>query len=149
MAANRDISGNMRKTTEGFLYSWNGDWIHSAEPNLATRAPECQHIMMPASVGASPKSNDDWAEYFKHVAPLITDSKMTIHDYLAVPEDRRAVCRSSMAATTPAGPLNNEYVWFLTFDVTGDKIIRIEEFLDSKATTELRIKLREGGYLKH
>lgn len=54
--ATNDIAAKMRKTTDDFLYPWNGDWIHSAEPNLATRAPECRRIMMPASVAAPARS---------------------------------------------------------------------------------------------
>ncbi|KXT00855.1 hypothetical protein AC578_961 [Pseudocercospora eumusae] len=141
--ASANLASNMRKTTEAFLYSWNGDWIHSGEKNLATRAPECRHIMMPATVASAPRSNEEWATYFKNVAPSITQGNMTIHDYLAVPEERRAVCRSSMSATSPAGPFNNEYVWFLTFNESGNKITLIEEFLDSKATSDLRERLRE------
>lgn len=74
--ATDNIASKMRKTTEALLYSWNGDWVNSAEPNLATRAPECQHVMMPSSVGGPAQSNGEWAEYFKHVAPLVTDCKV-------------------------------------------------------------------------
>lgn len=69
---------------------------------------------------------------------------MTIHDYLSAPSERRAVCRSSMAATSTVGPFNNEYVWFLTFNETGEKIVNITEFLDSKASTDIRAKMAEA-----
>lgn len=72
---------------------------------------------------------------------------MTIHDFVAAPAEHRAVCRSSMSAMTPAGPFNNEYVWFFTFDETGKKITVIEEFLDSKATKEIRERFNAAGLL--
>ena len=71
--------------------------------------------------------------------------KMTINDYIAAPDQRRAVCRSSMKATTPVGPYSNEYVWFLSFDETGSQIVSITEFMDSKAVSEFRSRLAEAG----
>lgn len=65
---------------------------------------------------------------------------MVINDYLAAPEERRAVCRSSITATTPFGPYSNDYVWFFDFNETGDKIVRITEFFDSKAAAEILAK---------
>ena len=73
---------------------------------------------------------------------------MTIDDYIAVPSERRAVCRSSMSATTPVGPYNNEYVWFFTLDDSGQKIASITEFLDSKAAGDIVSKFVEAGLLK-
>lgn len=69
---------------------------------------------------------------------------MTIDDYVAAPEDRRAVCRSTLQATTPVGAYDNEYVWFLTFDDRG-KITRITEFMNTQAVADLRSRLKEAG----
>ncbi|KAF2225385.1 hypothetical protein BDZ85DRAFT_66046 [Elsinoe ampelina] len=143
-----DLAATMRATTEGFLYSFNGDWQPDA--TLAYRSENCKHVFLPASIGTPEKTKGEWAAYFKNVAPLVKDAKMTINDYLASPAERRAICRSSMTASTAAGPFNNEYVWFLTFDETGKQITRIEEFLDSAATQEIRARFRDAGLLpKH
>lgn len=72
-------------------------------------------------------------------------SQMTIHDYLASTEERRAVCWSEMTATSPVGPFNNEYTWFFWFDESGEKITKIVEFFDSLAAKELRQKMTEAG----
>ena len=69
---------------------------------------------------------------------------MTINDYMAVPEERRAVCRSSLEAMTPYGPYNNEYVWFFYFNESGDQVVRITEFLDSKAAADILAKVKAG-----
>lgn len=68
---------------------------------------------------------------------------MTIVNYMAVPSERRAVCLSSLSANTRAGPYSNEYVWFFDFDETGEKIVNIEEFMDSSAVKDLRSRLAE------
>ena len=62
---------------------------------------------------------------------------MTIKEYLAVPAERRVVCFTALDATTTVGPYKNEYVWFLRFDESGQKITEIVEFLDSKAAAEI------------
>ncbi|KAG8631033.1 hypothetical protein KVT40_000173 [Elsinoe batatas] len=143
-----DLTATMRATTEGFLYAFNGDWQPDA--TLVYRSEDCEHVFLPASAGTPKKTKDEWAAYFKNVAPLVKDAKMTINDYLGNPAERRAVCRSSMTATTAAGCFNNEYVWFLAFDETGKQITRIEESLDSAATREIRARFREAGLLpKH
>lgn len=74
--------------------------------------------------------------------------QMIIDDYLAVPAERRCVCRSSLSASTAVGPYKNEYVWFLTFSEDGKSITKITEFLDSKGASEVVVKLREAGILK-
>lgn len=73
---------------------------------------------------------------------------MTIDDYVADLDQRRAVCRSSLEATSPVGRYTNEYVWFLSFDESGEKITNITEFMDTKAAGDLLSKLREQGYIK-
>ena len=73
---------------------------------------------------------------------------MTMHDYIAAPAERRVVCQTSMEATTVAGPFSNEYVWFLTFDENGGKIIKITEFLGRMPEGRLSEKLKEAGALR-
>ena len=73
---------------------------------------------------------------------------MTLHDYVAVPDERRAVCRSSITATTPVGPYRNEYIWFFTFDESGQKVVSITEFFDSKAAGEMLSKFVDAGIIK-
>lgn len=157
-----DLTAAMRATTEGFLHDFEGQWEEGA--TLSYRSPDCQHVMLPASLGQPPKSNDDFATYFKRIAPLVSEAKvfilpsywrpvradifeMTINDFLAAPADRRVVCRSSMTAMTPTGKFENEYVWFFTFNESGTKIIHIAEFLDSKATKDIRARFDAAGLL--
>lgn len=66
---------------------------------------------------------------------------MEMHDYTADVSQRKTACRSSLNAMSPAGPYSNEYVWFLTFDESGQKIKEISEFIDTKKTEEVRAAL--------
>ena len=72
---------------------------------------------------------------------------MRIDDLLLVPDELKAVVRSSGTASTPVGPFSNEYVWFLTFDEAGKKVVDITEFFDTKAATDIISKLKDAGYL--
>lgn len=68
------LETNMRTTTEAFLSSFNGDWQPTA--TLSLRSADCKHTFLPASLGTAPKSKDEWAAYFKNVAPLIKGAKV-------------------------------------------------------------------------
>ena len=70
---------------------------------------------------------------------------MVMDDYLSAPEDRRAVCRSTLDATTKVGDYHNEYIWILTFDESGEKITRITEMLDTQSVVDLRARVKEAG----
>lgn len=72
-----------------------------------------------------------------------------MHDYTVDIAQRKTVCWSSLAATTPIGPYTNEYVWFLTFDGTGTRITSITEFIDTKKAEEVRSALQEARLLHH
>ncbi|GIZ48143.1 hypothetical protein CKM354_001121600 [Cercospora kikuchii] len=145
---NQAIAQRMRATTEAFLQTWTGNWADGLKLNLALRAPECSHIILPSSVGWEPQTNASFASNVAKIASLITEATMTLEDYVGVPEERRAVARSSVKALTPVGPYKNEYVWFLTFDEAGEKIVKVVEFVASLAAKELLGKLEEGKYLE-
>lgn len=70
---------------------------------------------------------------------------MTMVDYVSNAAERRVVCLSSLKAKTPVGPYANEYVWFLTFDETGTKIVKIVEMLDGIAAKSLLDGLVDAG----
>ncbi|KAK4955688.1 hypothetical protein LTR10_006627 [Elasticomyces elasticus] len=145
-----EIETNMRATTEGFVHSFDGRWTPGA--TLSYRSPECKHAMLPSTLGlgTKEKNNDEWAAHFKRLDGIVTNAKTTIHDYLAIPNERRAVCRTSLTADTPVGSYANDYVWFFTFDEDGGKIVSITEFMDSKAGAEMLRKLTDAGlFEKH
>lgn len=74
---------------------------------------------------------------------------MDMHEYTVDVTRRKTVCWSSLSATTPIGPYQNEYVWFLTFNESGMEITAITEFIDSKKAEELRAALKDAGLLHH
>ena len=59
------------------------------------------------------------------------------------PEHRQLVCYASGVGESPVAPYVNEYVFFLNFDETGEKITRIEEFVDSGFARDFLAKALE------
>jgi hypothetical protein len=68
------LENNMRATTEGFVYSFDGKWQPGA--TMQYRAPECKHSMLPSSLNLGTRNNDEWDAHFKSVAPFVTDGKV-------------------------------------------------------------------------
>jgi len=69
-----------------------------------------------------------------------------MHDYFASIEDRRAAVYATMEAATVAGPYKNEYVFLLSFDESGERLVRVVEMLDSAAAREVRERMGIGGF---
>lgn len=66
---------------------------------------------------------------------------MTVLDYFASTEERRAFLHCTMTADHTSGsltslPYQNEYMFVLSFDEKGEKITRILEMVDSQRTRE-------------
>nr|POF16684.1 hypothetical protein CFP56_71325 [Quercus suber] len=118
-----DVAKNMRSGTEALVMAFDGTWTLDAA--MAPRAPECLHIIIPSSMKLDPKTNDEWASSFKNVEKI--------------------VCRSSFDGETPVGAFHNDYVWILTFDKNGEKIVKIEEFYDTNAATGMMERIKAAG----
>lgn len=71
---------------------------------------------------------------------------MTMHDYFASVEDRRAAVHATMEAEAVTGPYSNEYVFLLSFDESGEKLVKVVEMLDSAAAKEVRERMRIAGF---
>ena len=70
-----DLSANMRATAEAFVMSFDGRW--STEAAMAHRAPECEHTMLPSSLGSPKRSNAEWAANFKQIEAVGIDAKVS------------------------------------------------------------------------
>lgn len=64
---------------------------------------------------------------------------MTVLDYFASPEERRAFLHCTMTADRTSGSsasYENEYMFVLSFDESGEKITKIVEMMDSHRVRE-------------
>lgn len=77
---------------------------------------------------------------------------MTAHRFVNDPGERTIAVYATGSATTPWGPYENSYVFFLTCDWEREEVARVEEFLDSKFSGDFFERMRawqegrkEGG----
>lgn len=69
-----ELSANMRATTEALVMAFDGPW--SLEAALAPRAPECEHTILPSSLGTPKRNNAEWATYFKRIEAIGINGKV-------------------------------------------------------------------------
>jgi len=60
-------------------------------------------------------------------------------------ETRRATILCTVGAQTSAGPKEWELVQMLSFDETGERLTRLDEFFDSKFYLEMVAQIHEKG----
>jgi len=72
-----DLETKMRATAEGFVHSFDGRWAPGA--TMRYRAPECEHSMLPATLGlgTTKQNNEEWAAHFKRLDGLVTNAKVS------------------------------------------------------------------------
>lgn len=73
------LASNMKKTSDAFLAAFDS-W--TTEAVMAVRATECEHIMLPASLGVPKKNNDEFREHFEQVEGSLSNVKVRTHAFL-------------------------------------------------------------------
>lgn len=117
---------------------------------MAYRAPDCIHQILPASLGRQPMDNEQYLAYFTPIMPAIKNFHLTVKHTIVDEEFRNVVMHAHSTATTDLGAYNNEYMLVLYMTMDGTKVVRFEEFVDSKHSAEYLPRLREhlGGKQK-
>lgn len=65
----------MRATTEAFVYAFSGTWTPDSAA-LHARALDCEHHILPSSLGIPKRSNEEWRTYFKQLEGVVTDAEV-------------------------------------------------------------------------
>jgi len=116
------------------------------EANVALRTPDCRHVIAPASLGYTEKTNEQFAKHLKSMQKSIK----------AIPVTPKQVFEGSNSITVWATSetifqedvkardssldwtYEGEYMFVFAFNETGDKIQHILEFIDSKKVEQMR-----------
>lgn len=113
------------------------------EAIMANRAPDCITQILPASLGRPPMDNERYLAYFAPIMPAFKNFHVTVKHTIVDEEARNVVMHAHSTATTELGDYSNEYMLVLHMTVDGTKLVRFEEFLDSKYSAEYLPQLRE------
>ncbi|KAF4628187.1 hypothetical protein G7Y89_g9965 [Cudoniella acicularis] len=141
-------SGHSGVSTEKLLSTAHGfiDALSSLDVDrmLALRTSDCQQVILPASLGREPLSNEEFRAMYSGYLTKAKFSDYTIKVLSSAvdPIQKKVVLYGKGEATTLAGPFKSEYVFLLTMVEENNDEIRIskvEEFVDSN------LSIQEGG----
>ncbi|KAF2169292.1 hypothetical protein M409DRAFT_20518 [Zasmidium cellare ATCC 36951] len=126
---------NIKKTTEAFFASYD---TLNADEILEHWADNCVHKIRPDSLGRQKRNKEEYRAYVNSMAWAMKEFKYTPdRDTLTYDvENRRSAFYATGAGETPIGHFTNEYSFFLSFDESGKKLTRIDEFVDSGHTSK-------------
>ncbi|OCL04240.1 hypothetical protein AOQ84DRAFT_442220 [Glonium stellatum] len=122
----------------------------SVQDAISIRTPTCRHIFTPASISPPPPlDNAQFAAHISRLKEIIASFPVTTKEISEDQEKNQVIIWATAQAEfhtelKDAGisdeewAYKGEYVFILTMDETGQKIDRVVEFLDSKATERLR-----------
>ena len=128
------------ETTNAAIEGYN-TW--KPEAIIAYRAPDCIHLVLPTSLGRQPLNNEQYLASFTPLMPAFKNFHVTVKNTIVDEEARKVAMHASSTATTDLGDYSNEYMLVLHMTEDGKKVVRFEEFVDSKSSTEFIPRLRE------
>lgn len=73
------LAATMRQTAQAFLHAYE-TW--TTEAVMAIRAPECQQVILPASLGVPTRDNQSYAKYFDTVQGRLRGNKVRRPSFL-------------------------------------------------------------------
>ena len=140
IAGTKDKSSlaTQKKTAKRFIDAYNA-W--DADAVMEYRSPGCYQQALPSSMGKLAKNNLEYSKYFQSIMPLFSNFTVTVHKEVHDANARMSVIHASSTANTRIGTYTNEYALFITFTRDGEKVAKIEEFVDSAYSTRFFAQL--------
>lgn len=74
--SNAQVAENQIKTMHALFEGYDQ---YTVDGVMRARAPECTHGILPKSLGRETKTNEEYAEFFKGLAPIMKKFKVPIH----------------------------------------------------------------------
>lgn len=108
---------------------------------ISHRSPGCMRHILPSSLNIAPTNNTEYATQLLKLTAVFMNFNLTVHDIVEDREAHRIVMWLKARADTMVGEYVNEYMWTLDFDETGEKIIRMHEFVDTVMNRDFWPKL--------
>ena len=109
---------------------------------ISHRSPDCMRHFLPPSMGNKPQSNTTYAKNLHQLSAIFHNFSLTVTDMLEDKDAARICLWMNARADTMAGVYNNDYVWLLEFDESGEKIICSKEYSDTLMSKEFYPKLQ-------
>jgi hypothetical protein len=108
---------------------------------ISFRTPTCTRRFLPSSLKIPSQSNEAYLANLNSMKALFTSFSITVDDTIEDLENRKIVMFVSAKGDTPVGEYNNEYVWSMRFDESGEKISEWTEYVDAGMARDFYPKL--------
>ena len=141
MASQSSVLTNMKRNTQLTLDGFN-KWDYSLFDQ--TRSEDFIYQFLPLTLGTPARTKEEYREFFHSVMTSAFEGfKVTPKTLTFDVEAKRSVVYGHADVQSVIGPASIEFVMMLTFDGMGEKVVRIDEFFDSKVYSEFFAKLGE------
>ncbi|KKP04352.1 hypothetical protein THAR02_03555 [Trichoderma harzianum] len=139
-----DLRSRMMELAISFLNAFNE---FTTESVVRYRSENCKHRLLPKSLNAPPRTNSEFSAWIGSVQNVMSGAKLSFMDgYEPIIDDKSRHITLHLKSTgeTALGEYQNEYVWIMKVDETGQEIVDIMEFADSAYTIEWFQKLQNA-----
>ncbi|KAK5075030.1 hypothetical protein LTS08_001887 [Lithohypha guttulata] len=131
-----------RNTLETFIQGWRG-W--TPEGMMATFSDDCTQSALPFTMHQPQRNMQDIKAALPKLIRVVDNYELKIHNIVHDTTNGKAAIYAISKGDTPFGDWNMEYAVFVEFNEDGDKIVKLEEMLDSGFMREFAPKF--GSFL--
>lgn len=117
-----------RQTAEAVVDAFNRMDIDAI---ISYRSDDCMRHILPSTLGHPPTNNEKYRASLERLIKIFRNFSLTINDVIEDSESKRICMYLRARADTLAGEYINEYMWTLSFNESGTKIIEVKEFVDT------------------
>ncbi|KAK1751363.1 hypothetical protein QBC47DRAFT_307862 [Echria macrotheca] len=117
-----------RATLDRFIAGWS-NW--SAAEMVESWTDEATQVTLPTSLNHPPRDKTQVLSVLPLVQKIVTDYELNVREIVHDAAKSKAAVYAVSKGKAPFGPWTNEYAVFFTFDESGEKIVKIEEMVDS------------------
>lgn len=130
-----------RQTADALIAAFNNMDIPAI---LALRTPDCTQQIVPLRFNFPIQNNAAYAQRMNFIIRAFENFHLEVNDVIEDNEARKIVMWLSAKGDSKVGEYRNEYMWTIEFDASGDKIVRMKEFVDTAMIKEFYPQLRES-----
>ncbi|KAF2656681.1 hypothetical protein K491DRAFT_596438 [Lophiostoma macrostomum CBS 122681] len=132
------MPSQQRQTVDALVEAFNR---LDTDAIIAFRTPTCVRHFLPSSLKLPSQSNEAYLANLNSMKTLFTSFAITVNDTIEDLEKKKIVVFVSAKGDTPVGEYNNEYVWNIGFDESGEKISEWTEYVDAGMARDFYPKL--------
>ena len=130
-----------RQTADALLAAFNRMDIPAM---MALRSPDCTQQIVPLRFGFRVQKNTEYLRRMNFIVQAFDNFHLEVNEVIEDVEARKIVMWLSARGDTKVGVYRNEYMWTMEFDGSGEKIVKIKEFVDAAMIKEFYPQLKES-----